>query len=361
MTNPVHLLTVASLLLVAFLVGAVLGTLARLVALRLTRKPASAPPAVVEPAPAPAPLVAAPVIAPLPVAPAPTAPPPAEVPVPDFAATLIALAEEAPPPSFLEVVRPPEPAAPPPPTMQPARVAGETTSGRRVPRHLEPPRTRRAPSTADQQHSADVIPFPSATAEEVRLEQGATLASQTAQTRVLAPAEYPPPPEPVSPAQEPAPAPSQPVDEDAAMRAIEGNWTPRRRPAPIARPAPVPPPEGVNQAVAASARAVAAARRSAEAAVAEAALDSGRPQGLETPHEGGKDDLTHIIGVLPVIETALNRLGIYHFDQVAAISDENVGWIEGHLGIPGRIGRELWREQARELSAVLKPRRAAEN
>jgi predicted flap endonuclease-1-like 5' DNA nuclease len=117
----------------------------------------------------------------------------------------------------------------------------------------------------------------------------------------------------------------------------------------------------VNEAVAASARAVAAARRTAEAAVAEAAVEAGRPRGLAAPRDGGKDDLTHIIGVLPVIETALNQLGIYHFDQVAALTDENISWIEGHLGVPGRIGRELWREQARELSAVLKPKRAAES
>ena len=64
--------------------------------------------------------------------------------------------------------------------------------------------------------------------------------------------------------------------------------------------------------------------------------------------------------MLPVIETALNSLGIYHFDQLGALTDENIGWIENHLGVPGRISRELWREQARELSAVLKPRRAAE-
>jgi predicted flap endonuclease-1-like 5' DNA nuclease len=117
----------------------------------------------------------------------------------------------------------------------------------------------------------------------------------------------------------------------------------------------------VNQAVAASARAVAAARRTAEAAVAEVAGEAGRPAGLEAPRDGQRDELTHIIGVLPVIETALNQLGIYHFDQVGALTDENIGWIEGHLGVPGRIGRELWREQARELSAVLKPKRAAEN
>jgi predicted flap endonuclease-1-like 5' DNA nuclease len=90
-------------------------------------------------------------------------------------------------------------------------------------------------------------------------------------------------------------------------------------------------------------------------------VEAGRPAGLDGPRDGMKDELTHIIGVLPVIETALNQLGIYHFDQVGALTDENIGWIETHLGIPGRISRELWREQARELSAVLKPKRAAEN
>ncbi len=171
------------------------------------------------------------------------------------------------------------------------------------------------------------------------------------------------PPEPATPPEPQPPelvvAPTEPLDEDAAMRAIEGSWTPRRKPPrPVVRA--VEAPEGANQAVAASARAVTAARRTAEAVVAEAKVEAGRPAGLDGPRDGRKDDLTHIIGVLPVIETALNKLGIYHFDQVGALSDENIGWIEGHLGVPGRIARELWREQARELSAVLRPKRAAE-
>ena len=56
--------------------------------------------------------------------------------------------------------------------------------------------------------------------------------------------------------------------------------------------------------------------------------------------------------MLPVIETALNQAGIYHFDQIAGFTDENVAWLEGHLGIAGRIEREHWREQARELAIV---------
>jgi predicted flap endonuclease-1-like 5' DNA nuclease len=165
---------------------------------------------------------------------------------------------------------------------------------------------------------------------------------------------------------EPEPGPetagTEALDEDAAMRAIEGGWTPRRS-APKRIVRAVEAPEGANEAVAAAARAVTAARRTAEAVVAEVAevkVEAGRPAGLDAPRDGRKDDLTHIIGVLPVIETALNKLGIYHFDQVSELTDENIGWIEGHLGVPGRIARELWREQARELSAVLRPKRAAE-
>jgi predicted flap endonuclease-1-like 5' DNA nuclease len=403
MTNPVHLLSVASLLLVAFLVGAVIGSLLRLLALRLRQKPAASV-AAAEAPPASPPLVAAPVIAPLPAAPTPVAPPQADVPVPDFATTLIALAAES-PPSFMEQVAP---AADPATEMRPARVAGETTSGRLVPapRHQPPPEPAATPRAAAEHEGANVIPFrsaipdpapeaaptpvvadePAAPAEAeaapiappgeepVVADASAEPASEAepvaerpepaAAPTMATPTEVAPPTERPASA-EPAPEPivgaaAAAVDEDAAMRAIEGNWTPRRPPRRRAGP-PAPPPEGVSQAVAASARAVAAARRTAEAVVAEAAGQAGRPAGLDAPRDGLKDDLTHIIGVLPVIETALNQLGIYHFDQVGALTAENVAWIEGHLGLPGRIGREFWREQARELSAALKPRRAAEH
>jgi len=530
MTNPVHLLTVAALLLVAFLVGATIGSLLRVMAQRAARKPAAIVEAPAEVVATAAPLVATPVIAPLPIAPTPAPPAVAEVPVPDFAATLIALANEAPPAAFLEAVRArPEPAgkpqaAPPDlqlalvadaaataPAMQPARVAGETTSGLQVaaPLHENPvdaPAEPTGPRTADvisfpvsapepsvekptdaaegarpgavsdtpertevpakedvvssevldasvgpvasdsavaeddltivgwEAHSAptaeveppavvevssDTEPVPAVAADvpaatvavaelpvsEVVIMTATPQPTPEAKAEVVrepsvvealpAPTAGParqqesaanaepipqpePQPEPIAPAADaawdeqtsapvgPAPSFDEPMDEDAAMRAIEGNWTPRRPP--VRRPRPVEAPEGVNQAVAASARAVTAARRTAEAVIAEVAeahaevkAEAGRPVGLDQPRDGRKDELSHIIGVLPVIETALNALGIYHFDQIGALSDENIGWIEAHLGVPGRIGRELWREQARELSAVLRPKRAAEN
>ena len=74
-----------------------------------------------------------------------------------------------------------------------------------------------------------------------------------------------------------------------------------------------------------------------------------RPPGLEAPRDGKPDNLTLINGVGNVIERKLFKLGIYHFDQVAAWSEEEAVWIGQHVGFPGRAERENWREEARVL------------
>jgi predicted flap endonuclease-1-like 5' DNA nuclease len=136
---------------------------------------------------------------------------------------------------------------------------------------------------------------------------------------------------------------ASPDDEAAAMRAIEGNWSPKRG---AARAAKSVAPEGV-----ADAEPEAAALEPIEKPAAPAET-FGRPVGIDAPRHGVKDNLTNIIGVLPIIETALNNIGVYHFDQIAEFSDDNVAWLEGHLAIAGRVTREHWREQARELAVV---------
>jgi predicted flap endonuclease-1-like 5' DNA nuclease len=141
-------------------------------------------------------------------------------------------------------------------------------------------------------------------------------------------------------------------DEAAAMRAIEGNWSPRQKVGKPRRKAPAP--DGVTEAedaVKASGAAVAAAAEAAQAVV-EAAPDPNKPHGIIAPRNGRSDELTNVIGILPIIETALNALGIYHFDQVAELTDKQMAWVETHLGIDGRISREHWREQAVELAAL---------
>jgi predicted flap endonuclease-1-like 5' DNA nuclease len=73
-----------------------------------------------------------------------------------------------------------------------------------------------------------------------------------------------------------------------------------------------------------------------------------RPQTLSSP-QGEPDDLKRIRGIGPVIEKKLNDVGIYHFHQIAAFSDQNIRWIDNNLAFPGRVNREQWVSQAKLL------------
>lgn len=75
-----------------------------------------------------------------------------------------------------------------------------------------------------------------------------------------------------------------------------------------------------------------------------------KPQGLPAARGGAPDDLRMIAGVTPRIESTLNSLGVYHFDQIAQWSPANIDWIERYLAFKGRIGREEWVAQARALA-----------
>ncbi len=75
-----------------------------------------------------------------------------------------------------------------------------------------------------------------------------------------------------------------------------------------------------------------------------------KPQLLSEPRNGVKDNLTRIKGIGLKIEAALNDIGIYHFDQIAAWDEENIAWADKTLGFPGRAKRENWVEQAKALA-----------
>jgi large subunit ribosomal protein L21 len=77
---------------------------------------------------------------------------------------------------------------------------------------------------------------------------------------------------------------------------------------------------------------------------------------LLTAPEGAADDLGRIGGVADKTAEVLNRNGIFHFWQVAAMTDDDAAKMEKVLKFPGRIRREEWREQARELMAGHAPR-----
>ena len=72
---------------------------------------------------------------------------------------------------------------------------------------------------------------------------------------------------------------------------------------------------------------------------------------LDAPREGAADDLKKLSGVGPKLETLLNENGVYHFDQMAAWTDAEVEWMDEQLSFKGRITRENWIEQAKDLAA----------
>jgi large subunit ribosomal protein L21 len=68
------------------------------------------------------------------------------------------------------------------------------------------------------------------------------------------------------------------------------------------------------------------------------------------------DDISLIGGIGPKIHKALTDLGISTFAQIAAWSPEDVERIEGEIKQKGRVAREEWIEQAKDLMAGKPPR-----
>ena len=70
---------------------------------------------------------------------------------------------------------------------------------------------------------------------------------------------------------------------------------------------------------------------------------------LKAARKGLADDLKRIAGVGPKIEGILNKLGVFHFDQIAAWSKKEIEWVDDQLKFKGRIEREKWIAQAKKL------------
>ena len=73
--------------------------------------------------------------------------------------------------------------------------------------------------------------------------------------------------------------------------------------------------------------------------------------GLVSPRGGNADDLKLIRGIGKQNEARLHGLGVWHFDQIAQWTRDNVDWVGSYLAFPGRIDREDWVNQARQLAA----------
>ncbi|KRE17469.1 hypothetical protein ASE63_13545 [Bosea sp. Root381] len=97
----------------------------------------------------------------------------------------------------------------------------------------------------------------------------------------------------------------------------------------------------------------------------EVTIPGERPAGLAAARAGKPDDLKLIKGVAEQNEAKLHALGIWHFEQIAAWTPRNVEWVGSYLAFPGRIEREDWVGQSKQLAAgsgdaeVPKPAEAA--
>ena len=76
-----------------------------------------------------------------------------------------------------------------------------------------------------------------------------------------------------------------------------------------------------------------------------------KPLILSSSRLSGKDNLIKIKGIDLKIEKNLNKLGIFHFNQIASWSNKNCDWIEEFLSLPGCAKKNQWVEQARILES----------
>jgi NADH-quinone oxidoreductase subunit E len=84
----------------------------------------------------------------------------------------------------------------------------------------------------------------------------------------------------------------------------------------------------------------------------------GRPELLKKPH-GKADDLKLIWGVGPALEKLLNKMGIWHFDQIANWSAKELTWVDEKLeGFKGRAKRDEWVKQSKKLAKGWRPESA---
>lgn len=97
----------------------------------------------------------------------------------------------------------------------------------------------------------------------------------------------------------------------------------------------------------------AAAPKAAKKAEPKAEAPAEKPKKAAPKKAAAKsdgDDLSKISGVGPVIVGKLNAEGITTFAQIAAWTDADVEAIEEKLSFKGRVGREDWIAQAKDLA-----------
>lgn len=86
-----------------------------------------------------------------------------------------------------------------------------------------------------------------------------------------------------------------------------------------------------------------------------------KPKALKAARGGKPDDLKLVKGIGPKLEMLCNKLGFYHFDQIANWTAAEIAWVDENLeGFKGRVTRDEWVVQARDLAAGKPPRAGGE-
>ncbi len=81
-----------------------------------------------------------------------------------------------------------------------------------------------------------------------------------------------------------------------------------------------------------------------------------KPELLSAPRDGKGDDLGLIWGVAEKLAEKLNKMGIWHFDQIAGWTPANIAWFENEVpGFKGRVARDKWIEQCTKLESGWRP------
>lgn len=81
-----------------------------------------------------------------------------------------------------------------------------------------------------------------------------------------------------------------------------------------------------------------------------------KAEGAKKGKAQATDDIKLIGGVGPALEKKLNALGVTSLKQIAEWSDEDIKRIDEELAFKGRIEREEWVQQAKDLLAGKPPR-----
>jgi large subunit ribosomal protein L21 len=108
------------------------------------------------------------------------------------------------------------------------------------------------------------------------------------------------------------------------------------------------------------ARSAGQAPAEAPVAVDEPAAAAEQATATSSNTSGVGDNLSLISGVGPKIKQSLNELGYTRFDQIAALTPDQIEAIETALKSKGRVARDEWIAQARELMEGKPPRAKAD-